>query len=691
VIPEDIMLKLFLYLKRLEGDFDIMRRRDIRRWWKSYQQIATRQKPGRKVDEHFEKDVWAELIVTVLYPKADGSEEHRVVANVCYNYRVVRESAICVQGRDGWKDVSAVQALQFSDGWIHAFMHRNGFVRRRVTTEAKVRPTQANIREVMLKGQKLYLLEKHCPKSTYNMDETGINWSIGPVYLYVPADQSRASGVSTDMKLRITGIIAVNGEGVFAPLMLIIKHSNPKQKLPEDDSDSDVGEELADDEPRRKRRRKTKKNKKNKKNPFDERNKKVINLLHKREGFREVDGWKLKIFQKTVVVGKKANGEDVIGEYFIKYLINERTFHVITSQGRAWNDTIRMIMWIELVMVPLAARDGLDRLLLWMDGCRLHETVSVVESLFTNHIDTTIFPPNMTDLLQLLDLVVNAPIKAGSLKLRIGRMKEEFIKYRDETAEKVSSKNIDSIDTFAPPKAQLHEAITDFISLFDAGEFIQKDTMIKCAKQTGIIPNDDGSFSLFEFPPMRASGTAKTGTSMEINSTDFSDPDFLAVEMGPPGDLYSENLDPELLLQYLFRDPDEVEEDRLQDDMFNKEYKKICYDSDDDSCSDDNEGFVGMDDEPLRVASAISSVGFSADEHVQTDLVAASPTCSTPEYALKAPPTAETPMLSISSPNEVDITPFDLDYRYDSHDRHEDMTDVDLDAELDNMDGMESA
>jgi hypothetical protein len=81
--------------------------------------------------------------------------------------------------------------------------------------------------------------------------------------------------------------------------------------------------------------------------------------------------------------------------------------------------------------------------------------------------------------------------------------------------------------------------------------------------------------------------------------------------------------------------------------MFNKEYKEICYDSVDDSSSDDNEGFVGMDDEPLRVTSATSSVGFSADEHVQTDLVAASPTCSTPEHALKAPPTAETLQCSV--------------------------------------------
>ena len=49
--------------------------------------------------------------------------------------------------------------------------------------------------------------------------------------------------------------------------------------------------------------------------------------------------------------------------YYLKHING----HVITSKYKAWNDTVRMMMWLELILGPIIARH--QKSLLWSDNC----------------------------------------------------------------------------------------------------------------------------------------------------------------------------------------------------------------------------------------------------------------------------------------------------------------------------------
>ena len=208
------------------------------------------------------------------------------------------------------------------------------------------------------------------------MDETAFTYAIGPVYMYVPGDQHRAQNIGVpNAKLRITAVVAVFGSGVFAPLFIIIKHTVSSLDRP------------------------------------DQSGMKVIKTLYnKNDGFGVSDGWKLVLWEKELTIG------DVTAIHKCYYIINDETGAVITSQFKAWNDTVRMIMWLETIVAPLKERLG--KLLIWFDNCGCHKTALVDSVIKSLQVHVACLPPNMTGVLQVLDLVVNSPLKAHSRKLR---------------------------------------------------------------------------------------------------------------------------------------------------------------------------------------------------------------------------------------------------------------------------------
>ena len=103
------------------------------------------------------------------------------------------------------------------------------------------------------------------------MDETAVTWCIGLTHMFVPKSESarpKHQGVS-NMKLRITAAITVNGVGDFAPLFMIIRHSAAvtSQKKPNQASI------------------------------------RVIQKLYKDdEGFGQSNGWTLALWQKELTI-----------------------------------------------------------------------------------------------------------------------------------------------------------------------------------------------------------------------------------------------------------------------------------------------------------------------------------------------------------------------------------------------------
>jgi DDE superfamily endonuclease len=373
-----------------------------------------------------------------------------VNVNVIYSYAVIVETANTISKQENWLSAEKIQALKFTPHWVKGMLNRAELRRRRITTDDKKILSIEEIIRVLKIGQDLIRLHGHDAATIWNMDETGITYAIGPTHLYVPWDQSRAANIgNVNTKLRITAVLTVNGLGEFAPIFLILKHS-----------DKCISE-----------------------NKPDQTKMRVLDNLHKKVGFRIEENWKLEVWEKEIEVN------NVIKNHKCKYLINTVTGHVITSQHKAWNDQVRMIMWFDLIILPLKEKNEKKNLFLWVDNCGSHKTELVRNYVTKNEIDVAYLPPNMTSELQVLDLVVNGPLKTHIRQLRARRIVtylQQYLKDRKENG----------ITTeFDVPKPELIEGICDLFNLF-ANEFCAtkfKEGVNRSFIKTGTIPKCNGS------------------------------------------------------------------------------------------------------------------------------------------------------------------------------------------------------
>ena len=374
-----------------------------------------------------------------------------------YSYAIIGSAARSVQERSHWMPNTTVSSLQFTNKWVKSFLSRGGLRRRKITREDKDIPESEEILQVMRIGQKLFIDNEHDENTCFNFDETAFTWAIGPTHVYCPINQQRATNIGiTDTKVRITAVIAVNAAGQFAPLMLILKHSVSSEKSP------------------------------------DQTRMTVISKLHKVEGFTELDGWKKKCWEKSLTIKGKTDIHKII------YIIHENTHHVITSQVKAWNDTARMVMWYEVLIKPIKERLG--KMLLWCDNCGSHKTSSVRDVMEEIGIDVAFLPRNMTGELQVLDLVVNGPLKAHIRNNRANRLYSHFQKYRvgraaDSQLPVSERQNVG----FNPPKPTQVEGMKDLIKLFaeQMTEERFKASIKRSFLKTGTLPtiHDDPSQS----------------------------------------------------------------------------------------------------------------------------------------------------------------------------------------------------
>lgn len=319
------------------------------------------------------------------------------------------------------------------------------------------------------------------------MDETAYTWAIGPTHLYVPGNQQRASNLGiANTKLRLTAVITVGANGDFAPLMVIIKHSVSSLVRP------------------------------------DQSGMRVIPNLFKRPEFGSGNGWELKLWIKTMQIADKME------DHKCWYMIHQHTNHVITSQHKAWNDQVRMIMWIELIIVPLKIERG--KLLIWFDNCGCHKTQIVKQSFVENGIDVTFLPPNMTAILQVLDLVVNGPLKSHVRQLRAKRIvrsfKEYLVSYNNDL-EKLEAER--ESPTFTPPEPDMVQAIIDLFQLFERGfkEDSFKNGIKSSFIKTGTIAtriNESDDYKFVQYNTNSITGTMKSvvplGTKFISNQPD---------------------------------------------------------------------------------------------------------------------------------------------------------------------------
>ena len=113
----------------------------------------------------------------------------------------------------------------------------------------------------------------------------------------------------------------------------------------------------------------------------------VIQALHKHAGYTAADGWALHIWERDLAL--KIKGVMTTTRYFRPYLVHVDGM-VITTQHKAWMDSVGMCMWVDLVMGPWAKASGRKKILVW-DSCGPHK-VAAVKAVFDQWCVPTTFP-----------------------------------------------------------------------------------------------------------------------------------------------------------------------------------------------------------------------------------------------------------------------------------------------------------
>ena len=148
---------------------------------------------------------------------------------------------------------------------------------------------------------------------------------------------------------------------------------------------------------------------------------------------------------------------------------------------------------------------GRGRHLLWMDGFSVHKQADVAAALEEAEVAVALLPANMTDELQVLDLVVNKPLKNLMRREREREIYNYFKDFKSSLLKETKNWSCQRLlaERMNPPKPQLPERILLLIEYMrslsqdDAHEGFRQSVK-NCFTKTGCYLNEDGvSFTRF--------------------------------------------------------------------------------------------------------------------------------------------------------------------------------------------------
>jgi len=158
-----------------------------------------------------------------------------------------------------------------------------------------------------------------------------------------------------------------------------------------------------------------------------------------------------------------------------------------------------MAMLIDLILKPWVERKNLP-LYLWMDNCSLHTTPCLEQVYADARTAVGLLPPNMTSELQVLDLVVNGPIKAHIRNLRASRLGDYLDDFKSLLRAREGEDESELMPKWSPPKPNLHECIEDVIRLFSTVFTTQKfkSSVARSFVRTGTAYDEKGNFAIYK-------------------------------------------------------------------------------------------------------------------------------------------------------------------------------------------------
>lgn len=373
-------------------------------------------KAGRKYCEAFERQVLDELVFTSI-EKVDNQVKAVIVANVCYSHDLIITAAKKVQARPEWTDEILVNKLKFRRTWIKGWLHRQAMRPRRITAQAKELPSPEIVQARMLEIQQRIVEGDYREDEVYNGDETGMFFGAPPKKQYVPFSADRATAPEGDEKARFTSFLFASSDGVMAPTFNIIKSQS--------------------------------------RNAYDLSGTTKLKSLHC-DVFTEQDGWRLEMWSRTIML-PNARKELVPTLCKRPYLISS-TGDVITCQNKAWMDSAGIAMWCDVQFGPIAKAKRGKALMVW-DNCGPHKVEGVRQVFAEWGVEVRELPPKMTDILQVMDLAVNGPLKAAIRRMRSQALFSYFQEWKIARLTASAHPDKPPLPPFRPPKPAVEQGI----------------------------------------------------------------------------------------------------------------------------------------------------------------------------------------------------------------------------------------
>ena len=294
------------------------------------------------------------------------------------------------------------------------------------------------------------------PADTYSVDESP-GWPSLPLqHLYALPGDKAAQPAGND-RLRITTVICITGDGQVLPPAFIVY-----TQVKGDDQTSQ----------------------------------RALKLLLADKEFNTDGLWRTLTWSRVLVVPRK--GKPVRVE-FIRPLLLHPDGRVVWCQTKAYMDCAGMCLYFDTVMGPWRKRNNRGAGLIVWDNCGTHLMSCVKGVALWNGFDTIELPPNMTDILQPVDIIACGPLKAGQRAQRALQLldyMQEYTRLADAALKK--DPNAEP-PPYAPPRCTIATCISTisavFVRNFTTREFAAG--VARVFQNVGLTRLDNGDFATY--------------------------------------------------------------------------------------------------------------------------------------------------------------------------------------------------
>jgi hypothetical protein len=532
---EDSAIAVADFLKKIPG-YQCIRKDRLIKWYRIYslrensRNKWVKRRKSTVVNYDFESCVWSKLIwvelMTQINPDGTTTPIKNIRGNIAVSYGIIRRAAEETKREPAFRLDRRVQSLKFSNKWIRLFLNRNKFTKKKINSKHKANfPSDADINTHLEQARRnLFCVPesnqsfmrngpmKPSPDQIVNYDETAWHMTIDLQYLYSPTGVGRtlAPQGGNDARERITCIPTLLANGKLGPCMMILKDSSSMgvadqtsmtvldkclQHLGARGSEWESGVySVTLTKPKCRKRKRNDSDNNEAGNNVTPRNNNVPSSNYSDDNEEKLD-------------------------YKINYLRHKENGHIICSQSKAYNDSLRQCLFIDLILRNIQRKSPGNLLFVWSDNLGTHKTEEInakyisnihnqysyirepshdtepprgIEKKLLPDIRVGYLPPNTTAYLQPCDLLLNSLIKAFGRQLRNDLLYNDFQEWCKKMDELRKSGEYDQKQNyfFETSKVDYKQRLFELIDFYDNNLISQlsQDTVEKCFIDSGLAP-----------------------------------------------------------------------------------------------------------------------------------------------------------------------------------------------------------